>query len=67
MLHRSYTNATPKELGKITYPKIAHILYAFLYFVALLFSLLHKNRALGFHKVVVYTMRIKNSRRPEDR
>ena len=37
MLHQCYTNATPKELGKITYPKIAHILYVFLYSVVLLF------------------------------
>ncbi len=58
-LHARYTPSTRKELGKITYSKIAHTLYVFLYFVTLLVSLLYKNRALEFPEVVVYTMRIK--------
>ena len=53
---------TREELGKITYPKIAHILYVFLYSVTLLFSLSYKNRGLGFPKVVVYTMCIKTEK-----
>ncbi len=42
MLHRLYTDDTPRELGKITYPKIAHILCVLLYSVTLLFSLSYK-------------------------
>ena len=33
MLHSCYTNATLKELGKITYSKIPYILYVFVLFV----------------------------------
>ncbi len=62
MLHRLYTAATPKELGKITYPKIAHILYVFLHSVTILFSLSYKNKALGFPKVAIGTAGIKNRR-----
>ncbi len=49
-LYVLYTYSTRTELGKITYSKIAHTLYVFLYSVTLLFSLLYKNRALGFPK-----------------
>ncbi len=31
MLHVRYTDSTPTKLGKITYSKIAYILYVFLY------------------------------------
>ncbi len=33
MLHRRYTDTTPTELGKITYPKTPYILYVFVSFV----------------------------------
>ena len=55
-IHRLYTAYTPKELGKITYSKIAHILYVFLYSATLSFSLSYRNSALGITKVVVCTM-----------
>ena len=45
-IQRGYNADTTRELGKFTYPKIAHILYVFLYSVALLFSLSHRNKAL---------------------
>ncbi len=67
MLHVLYTCSTPTKLGKITYSKIAHTLYVFLYSSTLLFSLSYKNSALGFPKVAIGTVGIKSGRRPEDR
>ena len=55
-IHRSYTNATRIKLGKITYPKIAYILYVSLYFYAILFCLSYRNAALGFPKVTIGTV-----------
>ena len=45
-VQRGYSADTALELGKITYPKIRHILYVVLYSVVLLFSVSCKN--IGF-------------------
>ena len=61
-IQQGYSKDTARELGKFTYPEIAYILCVFLYSVALLFSLSHRNSALGFPKVAVGTMCIRNGR-----
>ncbi len=66
-IHHGYNKDTVRELGKITYPKITHILCMFLYFYAILLRLSYRNKALGFPKVTVCTMCIKDSVRPEGR
>ncbi len=61
-IQRGYNVDTARELGKFTYPKIAHILYVFLYFYTILFVLSYRNSDLGFHKVSIGTAGVKNRR-----
>ena len=42
LLQSCYSPVTVLKLGKFTYPKIAHILYVFLYFYTILFVLSYR-------------------------